>query len=158
MKSFWPGSNFPWKISKDLFSLLLKRDIELIRLILHAIIHGKHCQIRNNNYIRFVWIYDINLSVLEIWYVLVCDPMDCSLPGSSVHGILRARILEWITMPSARGSFQPGIEPHVSFISCTDMWIPLAPPEKSQDNVITCSSSDYLKMLYVKEITKFSCQ
>ena len=31
------------------------------------------------------------------------DPMDCSLPGSSVHGILQVRILEWVTMPSSRG-------------------------------------------------------
>ena len=37
----------------------------------------------------------------------VCDPMDCSPPGSSVHGILQARILEWIVLPSSRGSAQP---------------------------------------------------
>ena len=42
----------------------------------------------------------------------LCDPMDCSLLGSSVHGILQARILEWIAMPSFRGSNpNPGIEP-----------------------------------------------
>ena len=35
------------------------------------------------------------------------DTMDCSLPGSSVHGILQARILEWVAMPSSRGSSQP---------------------------------------------------
>ena len=29
-------------------------------------------------------------------YPTLCDPMDCSLPGSSVHGILQARILEWV--------------------------------------------------------------
>ena len=34
----------------------------------------------------------------------LCDPMDYSLLGSSVHGILQARILEWFTMPSSRGS------------------------------------------------------
>ena len=34
----------------------------------------------------------------------LCDPMDCSLPGSSVHGILQARILEWVDMPFSRGS------------------------------------------------------
>ena len=33
------------------------------------------------------------------------DPMDCSLPGSSVHGILQARILEWVAMPFSRKSF-----------------------------------------------------
>ena len=32
----------------------------------------------------------------------LCDPMDCSLPGSSVHGTLQARILEWVAMPSSR--------------------------------------------------------
>ena len=34
----------------------------------------------------------------------LCDPTDCSAPNSSVHGILQARILEWIAMPSSRGS------------------------------------------------------
>ena len=37
----------------------------------------------------------------------LCDPMDCSPPGSYVHGILQARILEWVTIPSSRGSSQP---------------------------------------------------
>ena len=41
----------------------------------------------------------------------LCNPVDCSLPGSSVHGILQARILEWVAMPSCRGSSNPGIEP-----------------------------------------------
>ena len=35
----------------------------------------------------------------------LCDPMDCSTPGSFVHRILQARILEWVAMPSSRGSF-----------------------------------------------------
>ena len=42
---------------------------------------------------------------------LTFDPMDYRPPGSSVHGILQARILEWVAMPSSRGSSQPGIEP-----------------------------------------------
>ena len=37
--------------------------------------------------------------------------MDCSLPGSSVHGILQARILESVAMTSSKGSFQPRVEP-----------------------------------------------
>ena len=37
--------------------------------------------------------------------------MDCSLSGSSVHGMLQARTLEWVAMPSSRGSSQPGIQP-----------------------------------------------
>ena len=39
-------------------------------------------------------------------YLTLCDPMHCSLSGSSVHGILQARILEWVAMPSSRGSSQ----------------------------------------------------
>ena len=39
--------------------------------------------------------------------VWLCDPMDCSLPGSSVHGILQARILEWVAVPFCRGPSQP---------------------------------------------------
>ena len=35
----------------------------------------------------------------------LCDPKDCSPPGSSVHGILQARILQWVAMPSSRGIF-----------------------------------------------------
>ena len=37
----------------------------------------------------------------------LCDPMDCSQPGSSVHGISQARILEWVAISFSRGSSQP---------------------------------------------------
>ena len=43
-----------------------------------------------------------------------CDSMNCSPPGSSVHGILQARILEWVAMPSSRGSSQPRDRTQVS--------------------------------------------
>ena len=41
----------------------------------------------------------------------LCDPMDCSLSGSSVHGIFQGRVLEWIAISFSRASFQPGIKP-----------------------------------------------
>ena len=44
----------------------------------------------------------------------LCDPMDCTPPGSSVHGILQARMLEWVAMPSPRGSCQPRDQSRVS--------------------------------------------
>ena len=37
----------------------------------------------------------------------LCDPMDCSLPGSSVHGIFQVKILEWVAISFSRGSSQP---------------------------------------------------
>ena len=40
-------------------------------------------------------------------YLALCDPMDCSPPGSFVHGILQARVLEWVAIPFSRGSSQP---------------------------------------------------
>ena len=43
--------------------------------------------------------------------------MDCSLSGSSIHGILQARILEWVAMPSSRGSSQPRDQTQVSHIA-----------------------------------------
>ena len=47
----------------------------------------------------------------------LCNPMDCSLPGSSVHGILQARILEWVAVPSSRGSSLPRDQTHISYMS-----------------------------------------
>ena len=48
------------------------------------------------------------------------QPPDCSQPGSSVHGILQARILDWVAMPSSRGSSQPKDQIR---ISCIGRWI-----------------------------------
>ena len=49
---------------------------------------------------------------------LFCDPMDLNLPGSSVHGILQARILEWVAMTSFRGSSWLRDWTRVSYVSC----------------------------------------
>ena len=46
------------------------------------------------------------------------DPLDHSLLGSSVHGILQARILEWIAMSSSRGSSQSRDKTHISYVCC----------------------------------------
>ena len=46
----------------------------------------------------------------------LCDPMDCSPSGSSVHGILQARTLEWVAIPFSRGSSRPRDR---SQVSCT---------------------------------------
>ena len=44
-------------------------------------------------------------------HVRLCDPMDCSLSGSSIHGIFQARVLEWIAISFSRGSSRPRTEP-----------------------------------------------
>ena len=53
-----------------------------------------------------------------VW--LFCNPMDCSLPGSSVHGDFQARILKWLSISFSRGSSQPRGQTHVS---CIGRWI-----------------------------------
>ena len=61
---------------------------------------------------------------------LFCDPKNCSPPGSSVHGILQARILEWVAVCSSRGSSWPRDQ----ILFCLLHWqagsLPLAPPGK----------------------------
>ena len=51
------------------------------------------------------------------WCPTLCDAMDCSLPGSSVHGIFQARILEWVAIPFSRRSSQPRNQTQVSCIA-----------------------------------------
>ena len=49
--------------------------------------------------------------------LILCNPMDYSLQGSFVHGILQERIPEWVTIPFSRGSFQPRDRTWVSCIA-----------------------------------------
>ena len=49
-------------------------------------------------------------------YLTLYDPMDCSPTGSSVHGILQARIIEWAAIPFSKGSSQPRDQTWVSCI------------------------------------------
>ena len=51
-----------------------------------------------------------SVSVSHSVVLTLCNPVDCSLPGSSVHGISQARILEWVAITFSRGSSHPGIE------------------------------------------------
>ena len=50
-------------------------------------------------------------------HVRLCDPMNCSPPGSSVHGILQARTLEWVAFPFSRGCSRPRDWNHISCIA-----------------------------------------
>ena len=66
--------------------------------------------------------YPMNLCYLSSMCVLshvwLCDPMDCSPPGSSVHGIFQARILEWSAISSGMGSSLLKDQTHVCWVSC----------------------------------------
>ena len=53
----------------------------------------------------------------------LCNPMDCSLPVSSVRGIFQARILECVAFSCSRDSSRPGDQTLVSYVSCISRWI-----------------------------------
>ena len=54
----------------------------------------------------------------------LCNPMDYNLPGSSVHGILQAKILEWVAVLSSRGPSQPRDRTQASYVSCIGSRVP----------------------------------
>ena len=82
--------------------------------------------------IAFLWDWNENWSFPVLWPLLsfllqqcptLCDSVDCSPPSSSVHGILQARILEWVAMTSSRGSSWPRDQTCASYISCISRWV-----------------------------------
>ena len=61
-----------------------------------------------NNAEYFSWKYIVNVKGLKVKSCpTLCDPVDCSLPGSPLHGIFQAIVLEWIAISFSRGSSQP---------------------------------------------------
>ena len=66
---------------------------------------------------RLVSKYDQQLHAQLLSHVQLCDPMGCGIPGFSVHGVFQSRILEWVAMPSFRGSAQPRDRTYTSYVS-----------------------------------------
>ena len=76
----------------------------------------------------------------------LCDPMDCSPPGSSVHEIFQARILEWVAVSFSRGSSPPRDGAWVFCVSCIGRWILLP---LSQLGSIRKHAQEILSIWYV---------
>ena len=72
--------------------------------------------------------------------VTLCDPMDCSLPGSSVHRILQARLLEWVAISCFGGSSRPR-DQTVCLLHWQAGSLPLAPPRKPQQAHLSAHKS-----------------
>ena len=68
------------------------------------------------------WTSEVSMSSVHAESLQLCptlwEVMDCSLPGSSVHGILQERRLKWVTISFSRGSSQPRDRTYVSYVSC----------------------------------------
>ena len=82
----------------------------------------------------------------------LCNPMDCSPPGSSVHGILQQRILEWVATPFSRGSFWPTDRTH--HLSHLLHWqassLPLAPSGKPHEEIlISVKGTEFTKQVSI---------
>ena len=66
------------------------------------------------------WATELNWTAAQsLICAWLCDPMDCSPLGSSVHRILQVRILEWISISYSRGSSWPRDQMHISWVSCS---------------------------------------
>ena len=50
--------------------------------------------------------------------LILCEPLDCSLPGSSVHGIFQVRMLQWVAISTSRRSSQPRGQVHICISCC----------------------------------------
>ena len=85
----------------------------------------------------------------------LCNPMGCSLPGSSVHGTLQARTLDWVVVPFSRGSSQPRgqtqVEPHVIESSLQADSLPSEPPEKQKKKMLVLKYSSTLEWINILE-------
>ena len=86
-----------WKSKKNPFLVTAERESNY---------YNNHCKIYPKK----------ESEVAQLWPTL-WDPMDCSLSGSSVHGILQVRILEWVAISSSRGSSEPRDRTRVSCIA-----------------------------------------
>ena len=89
------------------FISMLKSWLWYCTIVLQMLPLGK-------GYLGSFCIISYNCTLLFSCYAV---PMHCSLPGSSVQGILQARILEWVAISSSRGSSRPRDRTYVSFIS-----------------------------------------
>ena len=83
-------------------------------LSLAVLANTQFTQLTSSSYLQCVCVCTVTQLCLTL-----CDPMDCRPPGSSVHGILQVRVLEWVVMPSSRGSSWPIDGTQVSLIVST---------------------------------------
>ena len=75
--------------------------------------------------------FEVRANLLQL-YLTLWDPMDCGLTDSSIHGILQARILQWVAIPFSMGSSPPRDQTQVSHVSCIGrhVFLLLLPPGK----------------------------
>ena len=118
----WPPDVKNWFIGKDPDAGKDGRQEEKVA-IKDEMVRWHHCL---NGHER----ESVEVKVAQSCLTL-CHPMDCSLPGSSVHDILQTRKLDWVAVPFSRGSSWPGDQTQVSALQAESLLS--EPPEKSVD-------------------------
>ena len=110
------GEDVRWEVWKDSWSRgpgSLK-NASLAALLPYSVLHAG---LRYSSTIIYMWLSNTQCTLDSQLCPTVCDPKDCSEPGSTAHGILQARILEWVAIPFARGSSWPRDWTQVSCIA-----------------------------------------
>ena len=127
-----------WELGKQMMILGCVQSIPILTLIPGRKFPGIYlpsmvsCRVVRWGDLPNIWKPEEKSSILPMGYihacmlgrVRLCDPMDCSSPGSSAHGILQARILEWVAISFSRGSSQSRDQTHVFCGSCIGRSIP----------------------------------
>ena len=80
----------------------LPRELPMIHFQVSA-----HFILSVTHFAPFFFLIQLHFAQSPQLFLILCDELDCSSPGSSVHGILQTRILECVVIPSSRGSSQP---------------------------------------------------
>ena len=105
-----------WRIvwGKNKFTVLFNLAINIIYVVKGSFSYDFLIKMKIFQKIEWVneWVSEVAQSCLTL-----CDRVDCSLPGSSVHGILQAKILEWVAISFSRGSSWPRDRTQVSCIA-----------------------------------------
>ena len=125
----WATREAPWLLLSLLLFGIITCLLRCILFILRAISPDSHTFTTIASHLSNTgWVFNTNLWLKYIWLIwwvsddlcaraqllqscpALCKPMGCSTPGSSVHGVFPARILEWVALPSSKGSSWPKIQ------------------------------------------------
>ena len=89
--------------------------------------------------------------------LILCNPMNCSLPGFYVHGILQARILEWVAISSSKGSSQPRDGTHISYVLCTGRQLLYCKSRLGSHCSVVAGKNFYFLLPVVKGLCNSNC-
>ena len=107
-KSHFPQTSESSSISSINFADFTLKNVSFLELLLDSQQNwAESTEISYTSVVNFSFFYPIFVHAKSLQLCpTLCDPMDCNLPGSSVHGILQARILEWVAISFSGGSSQ----------------------------------------------------